>query len=56
MSEREEYNLSELIMKACNNGGSALGGVKSLEKNRFREVIGEAVAESIKSLKERGTQ
>ena len=56
MAEREEYTLSELIMKACNNGGSALSGVKSLEKNRFREVIGEAVAESIKSLKERDTQ
>ena len=50
--EREEYSLSELTMKTCNNGGTALEAVKSLEKNKFREIIDEAVDNSIKRLKE----
>ena len=56
MVEREEFPLSELIMKTCNNGGSALEAVKVLEKNNFREVINEAVTESVKRLKERDGQ
>ena len=54
MVEREENSLPELIMQACNNGGTALEGVKALEKNQFREIIGEAVDTSIKRLKEQG--
>ena len=52
MVEREENTLPELIMKACNNGGTALEAVKVLEKNKFREIIDEAVDSSIKRLKE----
>ena len=52
MVEREEYSLSELTMKACNNGGTALEGVKVLENNKFREIINEAVDASVKRLKE----
>ena len=52
MVEREENSLSELTMKACNNGGTALEVVKVLEKNKFRETIGEAIDSSIKRLKE----
>lgn len=50
MVEREESSLSELIMKTCNNGGTALEAVKSLEKNKFRETICDAVEASAKSL------
>lgn len=52
MVEREEYSLSELTMKACNNGGTAIEAVKVLENNKFRELINEAVDVSIKRLKE----
>ena len=52
MVEREEYSLPELTMKACNNGGTALEGVKALERNKFREIIDEAVELSIKRMKE----
>ena len=52
MAEREEYSLPELTMKACNNGGTALEGVKALEKHNFRDVIDEAVDSGIKRLKE----
>ena len=52
MVEREEYSLSELTMKACNNGGTALEGIKVLEKNKIRDIVDEAVDSSIKKLKE----
>ena len=52
MVEREENSLPELTMKACNNGGTALEAVKVLEKNKFREIIEDAVDMSIKRLKE----
>lgn len=52
MVEREENSLSELIMMTCNNGGTALEVVKTLEKNKFREIIDEAVDNSTKRLKE----
>lgn len=52
MVEREEDSLSELTMKACNNGGTALEVVKILEKHSFREVIDEAVDVGTKRLKE----
>ena len=52
MVEREENTLSELTMQACNNGGTALVGIKTLENNKFREIINEAVDSSIKRLKE----
>lgn len=52
MVEREEDSLPELTMKVCNNGGTALEGVKVLEQNKFRDVIEEAVHSSIKRIKE----
>ena len=52
MVGREEYSLPELTMKACNNGGTAIEGIKVLEKHNFREIINEAVDSSIKRLKE----
>ena len=52
MVEREDYSLTELTMKACNNGGTALEVVKVLESNKFREIIDEAVSSSIRRLKE----
>ena len=52
MVEREDYSLTELTMKACNNGGTALEAIKTLESNKFREIINEAVDSSIKRLKE----
>ena len=39
-------------MMTCNNGGTALEVVKTLEKNKFREIIDEAVDNSTKRLKE----
>ena len=52
MVEREDNSLPELTMMACNNGGTALEGVKTLEKKQFREIIDEAVESGIKRLKE----
>ena len=52
MVEREEDTLPELTMKACNNGGTALEGIKVLEKDKFREIIDEAVDSGVKRLKE----
>ena len=49
---REEYSLPELTMKACNNGGTALEGVKVLEMHKFRDIIDEAVDSGVKRLKE----
>ena len=48
----EEYSLSELTMKVCNSGGTALEGVKVLEKHNFRKIIDEAVDSGVKRLKE----
>ena len=52
MAGRDEYSLSELTMKACNNGGTALEGVKVFEKHNFRDIIDEAVDSGVKRLKE----
>lgn len=52
MVEREENSLTELTMQACNNGGTALEGVKVLDKYKIQEIINEAVDSGIKRLKE----
>ena len=48
MVERGDNSLPELTMLACNNGGTALEGIKVLEKNKFREIIEEAVESGIR--------
>ena len=52
MVGREENTVSELTMQACNNGGTALEGIKVLEQHKMREIIDEAVDSSVKRLKE----
>ncbi len=56
LMQREECSTSKLTMQICNNDNSALKAVKVLENNKFREIIGEAVNESVNYLKESDRQ
>lgn len=52
MVGQEEQTIPELTMLACNNGGTALEGVKVLEEKKFRDIISEAVDKGVKKLNE----
>lgn len=52
----EEQTVSELTMLACNNGGTALEGIKVLEEKNFRDIISEAVDKGVKKLNELETK
>ena len=50
--EREEQSVSDLMLRACGKGGTAIEAVKVLEEKDMRNILSEAVTACVKKAKE----
>lgn len=52
MVQREEQEISDLIMRVCSKGGTTIEAVKVFEENNFRQTVSKAVDACVKRSKE----